>query len=98
MSEPNSVGGELIRSRPSYLLNLSFKKLGSVLSRARTVVLTFIVVRTLAGRLARKTRHVLEGFLKGLNLVVTSVICLVIIIEKWRKTAGKNQLGWLRAC
>ncbi len=37
--------------------------------------------RALAGRLARKCRHVLAGALKGLNFVVTSVICLVIIFD-----------------
>lgn len=62
-----------------HVLNLSFKKLGSWLSRVSTVVLIFIVVLALAGRCARKTRHVFEGFVNGLNLVVTSVMCFVII-------------------
>ncbi len=62
-----------------HILNFSFKKLGSGLSRGSTVVFIFIVVRAFAGKYARKTRHVFEGFLKGLNLVVTSVMCFVII-------------------
>ena len=62
-----------------HVLNLSAKKLGSWLSRLSTVVLIFMVVLALAGRCARKTRHVLEGFVNGLNLVVTSVMCFVIM-------------------
>ena len=61
------------------ILNLSSSKVGSVLSRFRTVVLIFMVVLALAGRCARKTRHVFEGFVNGLNLVVTSTMCFVII-------------------
>ena len=62
-----------------HVLNLSFKELGSWLSRSSTVVLIFMVVLALAGRCARNTRHVFEGFVKGLNLVVTSVMCFVIM-------------------
>ena len=61
------------------ILNLSSRKVGSVLSHFRTVVLIFMVVLALAGRCARKTRHVFEGFVNGLNLVVTSTMCFVII-------------------
>ena len=61
------------------ILNLSSRKVGSVLSRFKTVVLIFMVVLALAGRCARKTRHVFEGFVNGLNLVVTSTMCFVII-------------------
>ena len=61
------------------ILNLSSRKVGSVLSRFRTVVLIFMVVLALAGRCARKTRHVFEGLVNGLNLVVTSTMCFVII-------------------
>ena len=61
------------------ILNLSSRKVGSVLSRFRIVVLIFMVVLALAGRCARKTRHVFEGFVNGLNLVVTSTMCFVII-------------------
>lgn len=43
------------------------------------MVLIFMVVLALAGRCARKTRHVFEGFVNGLNLVVTSVMCFVIM-------------------
>ena len=43
------------------------------------MVLIFMVVLALAGRCARKTRHVLEGFVKGLKRVVTSVMCFVIM-------------------
>ena len=64
---------------PDDILNLSSRKVGSVLSRFKTVVLIFIVVLALAGRCARKTRHVFEGFVNGLNLVVTSTMCFVII-------------------
>lgn len=64
-----------------HILNLSFKKLGSWLSRVSTVVLIFIIVLALAGRCARKTRHVFDGFVNGLNLVVTSVMCFVIMAE-----------------
>ena len=39
-----------------------------------------MVVLALAGRLARKIRHVFEGFVNGLNLVVTSVKCFVIML------------------
>lgn len=70
------------RSGLKHVLNLSFKKLGSWLSRASTVVLTFMVVLALAGRCARKTLHVFDGFVNGLNLVVTSVMCFVIMVIK----------------
>lgn len=43
------------------------------------MVLIFMVVLALAGRCARKIRQVFEGFANGLNLVVTSVMCLVIM-------------------
>ena len=68
-------------------LNLSFKKLGSWLLRSSTVVLIFIVVLALAGKWARKTRHVFEGFVKGLNLVVTSVMCFVIMSTPYPSTS-----------
>lgn len=42
-------------------------------------MLTFIICRALDGRWARKERHVLAEFLKGLNFVETSVMYLVII-------------------
>ena len=61
------------------ILNLSSRHAGSVLSRFRTVVLIFMVVLALAGRCARKSRQVFEGFVNGLNLVVTSTMCFVII-------------------
>ena len=61
------------------ILNLSSRKVGSVLSRFKIVVLIFMVVLALAGRCARKTRLVFEGFENGLNLVVTSTMCFVII-------------------
>lgn len=73
-----------------HVLNLSFKKLGSWLSRLSIVVLIFMVVLALAGRCARKTRHVLEGFVKGLNLVVTSVMCFVIMAATRR--AAEEQI------
>ena len=72
---------------PNYVLNFSFRKLGSRLSRGSTAVLIFIAGRALAGRWARKIRHVFEGFLKGLNLVVTSVMCFVIILGRGEKTS-----------
>jgi len=39
------------------------------------------MVRAFAGRLAKKMRQVFEAFVKGLNLVVTSVMCFVIILQ-----------------
>ena len=42
-------------------------------------MLIFMVVLALAGRFARKTRHVLEDFVKGLKRVVTSVMYFVIM-------------------
>lgn len=63
-----------------HILNLSFKKLGSWLLRSSTVVLIFMVLLALAGRCARKTRQVFEGFVNGLNLEVTSVMCFVIMV------------------
>lgn len=79
-----------------HVLNLSFKRLGSWLSRPSTVVLIFIVLLALAGRCARKTRHVFDDLVNGLNLVVTSVMCFVIMTTH---PPGENQFqsvdfGW----
>ena len=63
-----------------YSLNLSRNELGSWLVLERTIVLTFIVVRAFAGKLARNTRQVFEVVVKGLNLEFTSVMCFVIIL------------------
>lgn len=49
-------------------------------------MLTFIICRALDGRWARKERHVLADFLKGLNFVETSVMNLVII----SRATGEN--------
>ena len=72
-----------------HVLNLSFKKLGSWLSRWSTVVLIFMVALALAGRCARKTRHVFEGLVKGLKRVVTSVICFVIMTINPQTAQGR---------
>ena len=50
------------------------------------VAVTFMVVRALAGRLAKNVRHVFEVLVKGLNLVVTSVRCFVIIMKAQEET------------
>lgn len=63
-------------------LNLSFSTDGSLLSFARTLVLIFILCRALAGRWAKKTRHVLPGFLNGLKTVDTSVMNRVIMLNR----------------
>lgn len=52
-----------------------------MLFRGRILELILMFCRALAGRLARKLRQVFADFLNGLNLVVTSVICLVIILH-----------------
>ena len=59
--------------------------LGSRLSRGYMVMLTFIIVRAFAGRLAKNIRHVFEVLVKGLNLVVTSVRCFVIMLKTQEK-------------
>ena len=48
----------------------------------------------LAGRWAKKTRQVFPDRLKGLNLVVTSVMCFVIIIDSWslNQRVGKRAI------
>lgn len=77
-----------------HVLNLSFRELSSWLSRLSTVVLIFIVVLALAGRCARNTRHVFEGFVKGLNLVVTSVMCFVIMAANPRAAEELISFTW----
>jgi len=57
--------------------------------------LTFIVVRALAGRLAKKIRQVFEAFVNGLNLVVTSVMCFVIILQK--QFVAKWRVGYFQS-
>ena len=61
------------------LLNFRLKVLASLLLRGSSFVLIFIVCRALGGNCARNIRHVLARFEKGLNLVETSVINLVIM-------------------
>ena len=51
-----------------------------------------MVFLALAGRCARKTRHVFEGFVKGLNLVVTSVMCFVIMATSLQ--AAEEQISF----
>lgn len=54
-------------------------------------MLILMVVLALAGRCARKTRHVFEGLVNGLNLVVTSVMCLVIMALYPRAAKEPNE-------
>ena len=70
----------LRKVRLRYILNLRLNELASVLSRGSRLVLIFMVCRAFGGKRARKIRHVLARLEKGLNFVVTSVRCLVIMI------------------
>lgn len=72
----------------------------SLLSFAKTFVLIFMVCRALAGRWARKMRHVLPGSLNGLKTVETSVMNRVIMLdpnpenELWRGEGASGVAGW----
>ena len=67
-------------TRYDHLLNLRFNTLFSLVSRGKSDALIFIVVRASAGKCAMNIRQVFPGLEKGLNLVVTSVMNLVIIV------------------
>ena len=62
------------------VLNFKLNVLPSLLVRGRILVLIFIVCRALGGSCARKIRHVFPRLEKGLNLVETSVMNLVIML------------------
>ena len=65
-----------------YVLNLRTRELGSELLRGRTFCVIFMPAdRASGGKWARKDRQVLLAWLKGLNLVETSVMNLVIMME-----------------
>jgi hypothetical protein len=65
-----------------HILNLTISTGGSVDVRGNKLVFTFIppATRAFAGRLARKSRVDRAAAMKGLNLVFTSVINLVIMV------------------
>lgn len=73
-----------LKSVEGNLLNFRFRKLASLLSLDSNFVLIFIVCRAFGGRCDRKTRQVFARGEKGLNLVETSVMNLVIIVAPER--------------
>lgn len=89
----SSLTGRLPASRDLLLrldlLNFKLNELPSRLVRGRSLVLIFIVCRALGGRWARKIRQVFPRLEKGLNLVETSVMNLVIMVVENSRLARK---------
>lgn len=89
----SSLTGRLPASRNLLLrldlLNFKLNELPSRLVRGRSLVLIFIVCRALGGRWARKIRQVFPRLEKGLNLVETSVMNLVIMVAENSRLARK---------